>query len=188
MDIDEISDAEPVLTPSPPRRRRSASPTAKPSLDMLVDGSPLSKLRERAPATVSAAATVKPGEPQWTSIRERIFPKITAAVKDAPRGNDPSKPTWYQKILMYDPITLEELTAWLNEQGLRVQVRKQKAKPKKRGRKKRVADGNVLGEAVVDEWEIQQEHLQPWMVQKWCEERSICCVWAGGGWGGRVRH
>ena len=89
---------------------------------------------------------------------------------------------------MYDPITLEELTSWLNEQGLRIQVRRQKPKAKKRGRKKRDADGKVIDQDVEVDEEVHEEPLQAWMVQKWCEERSICCVWAGGGWGGRTRH
>ena len=31
--------------------------------------------------------------------------------------NHQISPTWREKILMYDPIVLEELTAWLNTEG-----------------------------------------------------------------------
>ena len=188
LDFDEISDSDSPVTPSPPRRRASSSPPTLPALDIAVDGSPLATLKEKAPAIIASTSTFKPGEPQWLSIREQVFPKISVAIKDAPRGTDPSQPSWYQKILMYDPITLEELTAWLNGQGLRIQVHKQKPKIKKRGRKKKDADGKAIEEDAAVEWEAHEEALQPWMVQKWCEERSICCVWAGGGWGGRARH
>jgi len=85
---------------------------------------------------------------------------------------------------MYDPIVLEELTAYLNEQGLSIESQKQKPKPKKKGRKKKDAPTEELEV----EWETVQEPLQAWMVQKWCESNSICCVWAGGGWSGRARH
>lgn len=186
LNVDEISDSDSPVTPSPPRRRASLSPPAVLPLNIAVEGSPLAKLKTRAPATVLAStSTFKPGEPQWPAIREQIFPQISATIKDAPRA-DASKPSYYQKILMYDPITLEELSGWLNEQGLRIQVQKPKAK--KRGRKK---NKNAEGSALVEEsaeWEVHEEPLQPWMVQKWCEERSICCVWAAGGWGGRARH
>lgn len=188
LDVDEISDSDAPVTPSPPRRRASASPAALPALDVTIDGSSLVNLGEKAPAVISAASTFKPGEPQWPAIREQMFPKISRTIKNAPRSTDPLKPSWYQKILMYDPITLEEITAWLNEQGLGIEVQRQKPKIKKRGRKKRDADGNVLESEGAVEWEVHEEPLQAWMVQKWCEERSICCVWAGGGWGGRTRH
>ena len=43
-----------------------------------------------------------------------LFKRIASAVTSAPRTTDPQKPSWYEKILMYDPIVLEDLTAWLN--------------------------------------------------------------------------
>ena len=43
-----------------------------------------------------------------------LFDGITEAVTSAPRSTDPSKPSWYEKILLYDPIVLEDITAWLN--------------------------------------------------------------------------
>ena len=43
-----------------------------------------------------------------------VFSYITRAVVDAPRTKDPANPSWHEKMLMYDPIILEDLTAWLN--------------------------------------------------------------------------
>lgn len=43
-----------------------------------------------------------------------LFKRIASAVTGAPRTTDPQNPSWYEKILMYDPIVLEDLTAWLN--------------------------------------------------------------------------
>ncbi|KAM0466546.1 hypothetical protein ACHAPV_000049 [Trichoderma viride] len=39
---------------------------------------------------------------------------ITKAVQSAPRTTDPKDPSWHEKILLYDPIVLEDLTTWLN--------------------------------------------------------------------------
>ncbi|KAH0489182.1 hypothetical protein TgHK011_009623 [Trichoderma gracile] len=39
---------------------------------------------------------------------------ITKAVTSAPRTTDPANPSWHEKMLLYDPIVLEDLTTWLN--------------------------------------------------------------------------
>lgn len=83
---------------------------------------------------------VDPSDAQST-----LFSLITKAVKSAPRTADPSTPSWYEKMLMYDPIILEDLAAWLNS-----------------GQLTKVGyDGEVA----------------PDDVKKWCESRSICCLW-----------
>ncbi|KAM0441105.1 hypothetical protein ACHAPT_000410 [Fusarium lateritium] len=70
---------------------------------------------------------------------------ITKAVRSAPRATDPTQPSWHEKILLYDPIVLEDLAAWLNT-----------------GELSRVGyDGEV----------------NPSDVKKWCESRSVCCLW-----------
>jgi hypothetical protein len=43
-----------------------------------------------------------------------LYSSLTTAITSAPRTNDPAKPSWHEKILMYDPIVLEDLTSWLN--------------------------------------------------------------------------
>lgn len=43
-----------------------------------------------------------------------VFERITEAVTTAPRSTDPQNPSWHEKILMYDPIILEDLASWLN--------------------------------------------------------------------------
>ncbi|KAG8533660.1 uncharacterized protein KY384_001401 [Bacidia gigantensis] len=50
--------------------------------------------------------------------RERLLETITKAVKTYPPTNDPTKLTWYEKILIYDPIIIEDLRMWLNNEGL----------------------------------------------------------------------
>ncbi|KAI0186103.1 hypothetical protein EV127DRAFT_439740 [Xylaria flabelliformis] len=49
-----------------------------------------------------------------TDQETELFKHITTAVTSAPRSQDPSKPSWHEKMLLYDPIILEELTSWLN--------------------------------------------------------------------------
>jgi hypothetical protein len=53
------------------------------------------------------------------------LPDINSQITDAIRKYVPSPtrdhqrdPTWHEKILMYDPIVLEDLAAWLNTEGL----------------------------------------------------------------------
>ncbi|RSL64961.1 hypothetical protein CEP54_004486 [Fusarium duplospermum] len=43
-----------------------------------------------------------------------LFEYIAKAIKSAPRTTDPTQPSWHEKILLYDPIVLEDLAAWLN--------------------------------------------------------------------------
>ena len=129
---------------------------------------------------------MKPEDTDWQGKRDVVFQRITETVKSAPCNTDPEKPTWWQKILLYDPIVLEDFTAWLNEQGIRVQWRRKitKKRQKKIGRPKKVTERHEdLGSAHLSEgvdFEFVEDPLQGWMVQKWCEEKSVCCVWKDG--------
>ncbi|KAK5992575.1 Structure-specific endonuclease subunit SLX4 [Cladobotryum mycophilum] len=49
-----------------------------------------------------------------TSEQSVLFAYITKAVTTAPRTTNPANPSWHEKILLYDPIILEDLTSWLN--------------------------------------------------------------------------
>ena len=172
IDIDDIYDSDSPATPSPPRRRATSSPPTVQPLTLSLSN------QAKAPAAVTA---LKSKDSHWADIRSDLFDRTMAVIKSLPPSNNASKPTWYEKILLYDPIVLEDLTAWLNDQGLRVETKKQKAKPKKKGRKRKDADAVDEQEA---EWEVQYEPLQAWMVQKFCEEKSICCLWREGLRGG----
>jgi hypothetical protein len=97
---EEISDSDTPLTPSPPRRRASRVHTPPP-LSLVEDD--------------VADITLPPLSPN--SAEQELFDHITEAVTTAPRGT-PQAPSWYEKMLMYDPIVLEDLTRWLNTEGL----------------------------------------------------------------------
>ncbi|KAF2765619.1 hypothetical protein EJ03DRAFT_204718 [Teratosphaeria nubilosa] len=199
VNIDDISDPESPATPSPPRRRASASPNPPPTLHL----SPSKSQNTTTNSTdaLAAAAQLKAQDGQWSSVSKQLFPLITNTLKAMPRSTDPEKPSWHQKILLYDPIVLEDITADLNEKGLRVSIRRRKTKAAARKGKKAARKGAELitdrGEGVVmageqaGEAEIESvnEELQPWMVQKWCEENSVCCLWREGLRGGvRTRY
>ncbi|CCU77968.1 hypothetical protein BGHDH14_bgh04144 [Blumeria hordei DH14] len=47
-----------------------------------------------------------------------LFSHITSAIKNTKPSDDCSNPTWYEKMLLYDPIVLEDLTIWLNTGAL----------------------------------------------------------------------
>jgi hypothetical protein len=184
VNIDEIYDSDPP-TPSPPRRRAASTPPSVRPLQLTPAGEPASNIA--GPAILTSM--LKNSDPQWTSVSAALFPQITKVVKATPPSTDLANPTWHEKILLYDPIVLEDLTAWLNGQGVRVETRKVKAKAKKKGKKK--LDVEVAMETVVEdvEYELVREELKPWMVQKWCEEKSICCLWREGLRGGvKVRY
>ncbi|KAK5110516.1 hypothetical protein LTR62_005708 [Meristemomyces frigidus] len=196
MDIDDISDHDLPPTPSPPRRRASA-PTSP--VQPLAFSRPVTarvpQIEEQTtdvsitkPSYLSTTAALKATDPQWPDIRELLFPQITHQIKTAKRSSDPRNPSWNQKILLYDPIVLEDITPWLNEQNLRISVRRMKAKEKtKPGRKKKKRqepEEELLLVGSEQEFEMVKEDVQPWMVQKWCEEKSICCLWKEGLRGG----
>ncbi|CRK44047.1 hypothetical protein BN1723_016314 [Verticillium longisporum] len=52
--------------------------------------------------------------PSVTSTQSNLMDHITKAVKAAPPTQDPNEPSWHEKMLMYDPVILEDLAAWLN--------------------------------------------------------------------------
>ncbi|KAI2620411.1 hypothetical protein GGR54DRAFT_601016 [Hypoxylon sp. NC1633] len=49
-----------------------------------------------------------------TDQQADLFNHITRAVTSMPHSDDPLQPSWYEKMLLYDPIVLEDLSAWLN--------------------------------------------------------------------------
>ncbi|KAK8034132.1 hypothetical protein PG993_009127 [Apiospora rasikravindrae] len=49
-----------------------------------------------------------------TDQESSSFTFITKAVTSAPRSTDPQNPSWHELMLMYTPVVLEDLAAWLN--------------------------------------------------------------------------
>jgi hypothetical protein len=80
-----------------------------------------------------------------TDQQAELFKRITKAVTSAPRSQDPSKPSWHEKMLLYDPIILEDLASWLN-------------------------GGQLTGVGYDGE-------VSPHDVKRWCESKSVICLW-----------
>ena len=97
---DDIYDSS-LPTPSPPRRR----PRTKPPSQL-----PLSQ----AIGTSTDHANVANSK-----VNEaRLFAEVTKAITSFPPSNDPNDLTFHERMLVYEPIVLEDLTAWLNAEGL----------------------------------------------------------------------
>ncbi|KAF2418907.1 hypothetical protein EJ08DRAFT_654151 [Tothia fuscella] len=149
-DIDEIEDSEPDRTPSPPLQRRTKSKKSKPPpLPELVSGE--AHVDADLPTTKNS---------RWPLIQAILFPQITNAIKANPPSKDITRPSWNEKIALYDPIVIEDLTAWINENGIRIR----------------------------NEEKDKDEDAKGWMVQKWCEEHSVTCMWKEGLRGGVRTH
>ena len=99
---DEIYDSAPP-TPSPPRRR-TPSKAAK-ALTL----SPTSK----NPPTNSPS--VSRDTPEG---RARLLAAMSQAIAAQSPTHDPKNPSWREKMLMYEPVVIEDLTKWLNTDGL----------------------------------------------------------------------
>ncbi|KAJ5601910.1 hypothetical protein N7510_011444 [Penicillium lagena] len=144
IDVDEIQDSEEEILPSPSQvqKRYTDTYTSKSSgaqehsLDMSLKPPP-----PPSPTKRKTAAARKPSStrsPSSTSITKPVtrpdaskrsslpdlgtqITKAVRAQKQSPlssMSNSRSNPTWHEKILMYDPIVLEDFTTWLNVEGL----------------------------------------------------------------------
>lgn len=196
LDVDDISDSDTPVTPSPPRRKKKAidsaplptlqlSPSAAQVTPDVHHDEQLTLVVEEVTAS-SSGYPLTNADPQWLGMRADVFGNITKTIKKSkvPSGSSSEgAATWYQKVLLYDPIVVEDLTSWLNAEGLRVDVRKAKPKPKAKGKKPREEPEHEA------EVEVVREPLQSWMVQKWCQENSVCCYAQEGSWrGGRNKN
>ncbi|KAK4672175.1 5'-flap endonuclease [Podospora pseudopauciseta] len=102
-DSDADSDLDDPILSSPPSAARRARPADE---DMF--SSPRVDLSINEDAEMSLIASP-------TTEQVSVFAYITKAITSAPSSKDPTDPSWYEKILMYDPIILEDLALWLNE-------------------------------------------------------------------------
>ncbi|CAG8314047.1 unnamed protein product [Penicillium salamii] len=143
LDIEEIQDSEEEITPSPSHvqkhhneislRNKAAKGVIKHSLNILTKTPPQSPTKRKvvsskpsATKKVSSTSSTCKAISRVSKSSERvcladISTQITKAVRMQPRSSSLGSrihPTWHEKILMYDPIVLEDFTAWLNTEGL----------------------------------------------------------------------
>ncbi|KAL1596581.1 5'-flap endonuclease [Paraconiothyrium brasiliense] len=173
--VEAILDSEDdeALSPTPPRTRRFE---ASPPLPLVFDNVPTAK----TPVTEGLVPIYCVPEAKLTfdGIRPTLFPSITSLIRSLPPTSDPTKPSWHEKILMYDAIVAEDLTAFLNTHD---QIRTYKRATQKQSKawnkdlrakgeeEMKVAEGDGMVLAV-------EKEIEAWMVQKWGEEMSVCCV------------
>ncbi|RGP64614.1 structure-specific endonuclease subunit slx4 [Fusarium longipes] len=72
-----------------------------------------------SPAQLDMSITTNEGAESVLAVTQTeeevaVFEHITNAVKSAPRTTDPQAPSWNEKILLYEPIILEDFATWLN--------------------------------------------------------------------------
>lgn len=161
IDVEEIQDSEEEIIPSPSQvqkhytdiysKSKIGSRVQHHSLDILTktpSPSPTkckvvsSKVSVRRPPSSASIPTTYTAESSKEISLAEISAQITQAVRVQPRLSPLSssrgsrnRPTWHEKILMYDPIVLEDFTAWLNIEGLGL-----------------VGEDREVGTAAVREW------------------------------------
>lgn len=108
---------------------------------------------------------------EWANIKPTIFAHITAHIHSLPPSTNPHKFTWHEKILMYDPIVLEDFTSYLNENtSIRAYKRatmkqvKDNAKARREGRAGPM-EGRDLD--LLDDIMAVHKELEIWMVKDW---------------------
>lgn len=99
--VEDISDSDTANRPSHPRRQASQAKTPPRPLKLVTD------------LDIDTSPELSP-----TSCQALLFTHITRAVKNGPPSKDLSNPSWNEKVLLYDPIILEDLTVWLNTGAL----------------------------------------------------------------------
>ncbi|KAF1816282.1 hypothetical protein P152DRAFT_470319 [Eremomyces bilateralis CBS 781.70] len=176
LPIEDICDSEEGSTPSPPRRN---PPPKKGAELQLVSGSAAGRQTGYLqPADVEAVGefvlTTTEGTDaaflKWVDhLRATLFPEITRRVKasTAPERDtedDPRPFSWHERIMMYEPIIIEDLADWLRDEGLAKAEMPAEAQTGPYGSQRQAA-------------KLKEVKLKAWMVQKWCEERSVCCIW-----------
>ncbi|KAM0278490.1 hypothetical protein ACHAQH_005157 [Verticillium albo-atrum] len=119
------STEDPAPPATPTKRRKTTKPRIAPAEvieipDSASDGSLLSpELAFSSPPAVEVSLSLDEDvdmslAPSVTSTQSNLMDHITKAVKAAPPTEDPNEPSWHEKMLMYDPVILEDLAAWLN--------------------------------------------------------------------------
>lgn len=126
---DPISNVDDIAVPSKPRGRPrkqalNEQPLVEsgsvPILDAPASQGALVSLKSaKAPGLLSDPVSPEvASKPLCQADPEKLFQKITEAVKGEPPTQDPNNLSFFERILIYQPIVIEDLTTWLNTKGL----------------------------------------------------------------------
>jgi hypothetical protein len=193
IDIDEILDSEDevmqALSPTPPRTHNFFNSQPLPLVSTSPTRAKSIKSKSVVDTNVVSVHRIASGHLEWAGIKGVIFSSITTHIRSLLPSTNPKKPTWHEKILMYDPIVLEEFTRYLNANtDIRTWKRATKIQTKAWNKQlKANGDDEVFvfdgGEEVL----AVKKELETWQVQAWCESMSVCCIWGEGRGKGGVR-
>ncbi|KAJ5492726.1 hypothetical protein N7539_001472 [Penicillium diatomitis] len=137
IDIEEIQDSEdePLLSPVQVQAHYTKNSSASTQLATSPSRNSKASNRARSPQARKLASSkvlpvterikrdtaIRTSEPISDQDLKPLLTQITSAVRAQsrlPQANSRARPTWHEKILMFDPIMLEDFTAWLNVEGL----------------------------------------------------------------------
>ena len=99
-------------------------PATTPAAGDILDhgATPKPSVTSHPPPSPSLLVQVDPVSSADTTLtpldRTALLHKITEAITTYPPTHDMDNLTWHEKILLYDPIVLEDLALWLNTEGL----------------------------------------------------------------------
>ncbi|QGA20394.1 hypothetical protein EYB26_008096 [Talaromyces marneffei] len=114
--VDEIEDSEEEIIPSPTRirvQRQSSTRQTTPAIGCLPLGS-----KSKRPSTKNKASTFD--ECTLIELQSSIARAIRLQTRPKnllTNGSCPPQLTWHEKILLYEPIILEDFATWLNTEG-----------------------------------------------------------------------
>jgi hypothetical protein len=195
INIDEILDSEDevlqLLSPTPPRRRKDIDSEPLPLITLSPTMSPskANKAKTTAPdSTLTPIHRIATPLLEWSTVKTHVFSQITSHIRSLSPSTDPSKPTWHERILMYDPIVLEDFTAYLNaktpirvyKKATQKQIKAWNSELKSRGDEVVGLGVGVGREGDGSEVLAVEKELEGPMVQGWCESMSVCCIWGEG--------
>ncbi|KAI4121253.1 MAG: hypothetical protein LQ338_006471 [Usnochroma carphineum] len=80
--------------------------------------SPRQRISAKLPGPLTLSTTLPVAAAAAAQDTEALFQAITKAITSYPPTHDAKKLTWYEKMLLYDPIVVEDLADWLNKEGL----------------------------------------------------------------------
>ena len=105
----------PVKSAAKPRAKRQTKsrPAKEPSGLEAVEDTAATTVEDKS---ITRSDQILQEAPNLPDIQKQITRAITT-FQAAPYRNHQVDPTWHEKILMYDPIVLEDLTMWLNTEG-----------------------------------------------------------------------
>lgn len=201
IDIEEILDSEDdaleALSPTPPRIHKHADSGPLPLISLSPTTSP-SKTRTASPTKTKGDPLADAKEMpvhciptkllEWVNIKPDIFAQITTHIRSLSPTTDPANPTWHEKILMYDPIVLEDFTSYLNastsirvfKKATQKQIKAWNQQRKVNGEPALAVDKGEDGKGDGEEVLAVEKELEAYMIQGWCESLSVCCIWGEG--------